>query len=57
MHPQSLTSEEIASFRKNGFLVVRQVVPPDILAELSRGANDLQKKYEDYRKEKDVYYT
>jgi ectoine hydroxylase-related dioxygenase (phytanoyl-CoA dioxygenase family) len=57
MHPQSLTFEEIASFHENGFLVVRQVVPPDVLTELSRGANDLQKKYEAYRKEKDVYFT
>lgn len=57
MHPESLTSEEIASFHENGFLVVRQVVPPGVLAELSRGANDLQKKYEAYRKEKDTYYT
>ena len=57
MHPKTLTAEEVASFHKNGFLVVRQVIPEDVLAELRKGTEKLQERYKDYRRETNIYYT
>lgn len=52
-----LTQEEISFFHENGYLVVRNVVPQDLLHRLQADTAALIKQYRKYRKEPNIYYA
>jgi len=54
---RGLTPDEVSFFHDNGFLIVRNVVPDDLLARLRAETADLVDRYRSYRKEPHIYYA
>jgi ectoine hydroxylase-related dioxygenase (phytanoyl-CoA dioxygenase family) len=54
---RGLTDEEVTYFHENGFLVVRNVVPPDLLRRLQNETASLIDQYREYRNEPHIYYA
>ncbi|MEQ9815327.1 MAG: phytanoyl-CoA dioxygenase family protein [Azospirillaceae bacterium] len=54
---RGLTADEVSFFHDNGYLVVRNVVPRDLLSRLRVETAGLVEKYRDYRKEPHIYYA
>ncbi len=55
--PTTLTPEQVQFFYDNGYLVVRNAIPPEVIDRLREGAQQLEEMYSDYRDEPGVYYT
>lgn len=55
--PITLTPADVQFFHDNGYLAVRNVIPPEVVAQVRAGAARLQAEYACYRKEKNIYYT
>lgn len=54
---RGLTQEEVTFFHENGYLVVRNVVPQDLLRQLQDDTATLIDQYRQYRKERHIYYA
>lgn len=52
-----LTQEEVDFFHEHGYLVIRNVVPQDLVHRLQDDTAALIDQYRDYRKEPHIYYA